>query len=201
MMRRFFYILVIALCLAHVAQAQEDVRRNIDIKEVTVYGQRPMKDIGVQRTRIDSAVLKENVSLSMADVLAFNSSIFVKSYGRATLSTVAFRGTSPSHTQVTWNGMKINSPMLGMTDFSMIPSYFIDDASLLHGTSSVNETGGGLGGAVRLSTRPAQNDGFGLQYVQGVGSFKTFDEFLRLTYGDDHWQVSTRAVYSSSPND
>ena len=200
-MRRFFYILVIALCLAHVAQAQDDVRRNIAIKEVTVYGQRPMKDIGVQRTRIDSAVLKENVSLSMADVLAFNSSIFVKSYGRATLSTVSFRGTSPSHTQVTWNGMKINSPMLGMTDFSMIPSYFIDDASLLHATSSVNETGGGLGGAVRLSTKPAQADGFGLQYVQGVGSFKTFDEFLRLTYGDDHWQLSTRAVYSSSPND
>ncbi len=200
-MRRFFYILVIALCLAHVVQAQDDVRRNIAIKEVTVFGQRPMKDIGVQRTRIDSAVLKENVSLSMADVLAFNSSIFVKSYGRATLSTVAFRGTSPSHTQVTWNGMKINSPMLGMTDFSMIPSYFIDDASLLHGTSSVNEMGGGLGGAVRLSTRPAQADGFGLQYVQGVGSFSTFDEFLRLTYGDDHWQLSTRAVYSSSPND
>ena len=181
--------------------AQDDVRRNISIKEVTVYGQRPMKDIGVQRTRIDSAVLKENVSLSMADVLTFNSSIFVKSYGRATLSTVAFRGTSPSHTQVTWNGMKLNSPMLGMTDFSMIPSYFIDDASLLHGTSSVNDSGGGLGGAVRLSTKPAQADGFGLQYVQGVGSFNTYDEFLRLTYGNDHWQISTRAVYSSSPNE
>ena len=201
-MKHFFlYILVALCCLPYNTWAQDDVRRNIAIKEVTVYGQRPMKDIGVQRTRIDSAVLKENVSLSMADVLAFNSSIFVKSYGRATLSTVSFRGTSPSHTQVTWNGMKINSPMMGMTDFSMIPSYFIDDASLLHGTSSVNDTGGGLGGAVRLSTKPAEADGFGLQYVQGVGSFQTFDEFLRLTYGDEHWQVSTRAVYSSSPNE
>ena len=97
--------------------------------------------------------------------------------------------------------MKINNPMLGMTDFSMIPSYFIDDASLLHGTSSVNETGGGLGGAVKLSTKPAEADGFRLQYIQGIGSFKTFDEFLRLTYGNNHWQISTRAVYSSSPND
>lgn len=137
----------------------------------------------------------------MADVLAFNSSIFVKSFGRATLSTVAFRGTSPSHTQVSWNGMKLNNPMLGMTDFSTIPSYFIDDASLLHGTSSVGETGGGLGGAVKLSTQPANAQGFGVQFIQGVGSFKSFDEFLRLTYGNDHWQVSTRAVYSSSPND
>ena len=155
----------------------------------------------MQQTKFDSVVLKENIALSIADVLTFNSSIFVKSYGRATLSTVAFRGTSPSHTQVTWNGMRINNPMLGMTDFSMIPSYFIDDASLLHGTSSVSETGGGLGGAVKLSTKPTQNDGFGLQYVQGVGSFKTFDEFLRLTYGNKKWQLSTRAVYSSSPNE
>ena len=166
-----------------------------------MYGERPMKEIGAQLTKFDSVVLKENIALSMADVLTFNSPIFVKSYGRATLSTVSFRGTSPSHTQVTWNGMKINNPMLGMTDFSMIPSYFIDDASLLHGTSSVNETGGGLGGAVKMSTLPAQNEGFGLQYVQGVGSFNTFDEFVRLTYGSDKWQISTRAVLSSSPNE
>ena len=171
------------------------------LPEVKVYHQRPMKEIGAQITRFDSMALKENVALSMADVLTFNSSIFVKNYGRATLSTVAFRGTSPSHTQVSWNGMKINSPMLGMTDFSMIPAYFIDDASLLHGTTSINETGGGLGGSVKLSTKPAEADGFGLQYVQGIGSFKTFDEFLRFTYGNKHWQVSTRAVLSSSPND
>lgn len=195
-MRALCYIF--ALLVTAIAVAEE---RTVAIREITVIGHRPMKEMGMQQTKLDSVALKENVSLSMADVLTFNSSIFVKNYGRATLSTVAFRGTSPSHTQVSWNGMKINNPMLGMTDFSMIPSYFIDDASLLHGTSSVSETGGGLGGAVKLMTRPAENRGFGLQYIQGIGSFKTFDEFLRLTYGDDHWQVSTRAVYSSSPND
>ena len=173
----------------------------VTIREVPVWGRRPMKSIGVQETRLDSLILKENIALSIADVLTFNSPIFVKQYGRATLSTVSFRGTGPSHTQVTWNGMRINNPMLGMTDFSMIPSYFIDDASLLHGTSSVNETGGGLGGLVRLSTAPADIRGFGLQYIQGIGMFKTFDEFLRLEWGDEHWQVSTRAVYQSSAND
>ena len=200
-MRRFGIIILVLLALPLALWAQDEPRRTIPIKEVTVYGRRPMKEIGVQQTKFDSVVLKENIALSIADVLTFNSSIFVKSYGRATLSTVAFRGTSPSHTQVTWNGMRINNPMLGMTDFSMIPSYFIDDVSLLHGTSSVSETGGGLGGAVKLSTKPAQREGFGLQYVQGVGSFKTFDEFLRLTYGNKKWQLSTRAVYSSSPNE
>ena len=125
--------------------SQGMTRRVYRIGEVVVFGKRPMKEIGVQKTKFDSLALKENIALSMADILTFNSSVFVKSYGRATLSTVAFRGTSPSHTQVIWNGMRINNPMLGMTDFSTIPSYFIDQASLLHGTSSVNETGGGLG--------------------------------------------------------
>lgn len=204
----FAFLLLPALLRAQSDQSAKDTgaaawreKGVVAIREVPVWGQRPMKSIGVQETKFDSVVLKENIALSIADVLTFNSSIFVKQYGRATLSTVSFRGTGPSHTQVTWNGMRINNPMLGMTDFSMIPSYFIDDASLLHGTSSVNEAGGGLGGLVKLSTAPAAADGFGLQYIQGIGMYRTFDEFLRLTWGDKRWQVSTRAVYQSSAND
>ena len=198
-MKRIALIATVMTLTVGSAAAQSMRGRNL--REVTVTGRRPMKDIGVQKTVFDSLALKENIALSMADVLTYNSSVFVKSYGRATLSTVAFRGTSPSHTQVTWNGMRINNPRLGMTDFSTIPSYVIDRAALLHGTSSVNETGGGLGGLVKLSTTPDVGEGVNLQYVQGIGSFSTFDEFLRFTYGSDRWQVSTRAVYSSSPND
>lgn len=193
---RLTYLLFFVALLPILVNAE----KNIVIPEVTVYGSKPMKEIGIQQTKFDSAALRENISLSMADILTYNSPVFVKNYGRATLSTVAFRGTSPSHTQVTWNGMRLNNPMLGMTDFSMIPSFFIDNASLLHGTSSVNETGGGLGGAVKLSTQPSTNNGFGLQFVQGVGSFCTFDDFLRLTYGNRHWQTSTRVAFSYSKN-
>lgn len=193
--------ILIILSLLLTAVTHISAQRSYRLGEVVVKAKRPMKEIGVTKTTFDSAMLKENIALSMADILTFNSSIFVKSYGRATLSTVAFRGTSPSHTQVTWNGMRINNPMLGMTDFSTIPSYFIDQASLLHGTSSVNEAGGGLGGLVRLGTAPDTPEGFNVQYVQGIGSFSTFDEFARVTYGSDKWHVSTRAVHSSSPND
>ena len=205
MIHKTIKIAIILVCIlagnVQSLYAQDMTKRVFRLREVTVIGRRPLKDIGVQKTLFDSIALKDNIALSMADVLTFNSSVFVKSYGRATLSTVAFRGTSPSHTQVTWNGMRINNPMLGMTDFSTIPSYFIDQASLLHGSSSVNEIGGGLGGLVKLSTVPDAADGFNLQYIQGIGSFKTFDESMRLSYGSDHWDISTRAVYSSSPND
>lgn len=199
-MRKWVNFIALAVLTLQSVPALSQLKAK-DLGGVVVTAKRPMKEIGVQKTTFDSTQLKENVALSMADILAFNSSVFVKSYGRATLSTVAFRGTSPSHTQVTWNGMRINNPMLGMTDFSTIPAYFIDNASLLHGSSSVGETGGGIGGLVKLGTAPDVPEGFGARYVQGIGSFKTFDEFGRFSYKNDHWTVSTRAVYSSSPND
>lgn len=194
-MKKIFSIILLSIGISVIPSTAQ-----ITIDQAEIWADRVMKDIGVRKTTFDSVRLKENITLSMADLLTYNTSIFVKSYGRATLSTISFRGTGASHTQVLWNGMKINSPMLGMTDFSMIPSYFIDDATLLHGSSSVNETGGGLGGAVKLETKPAQNDGFSAQYTQGIGSFYTFDEFLRLTYGTPRLQLSTRVLLSTSPN-
>ena len=67
----------------HSSDNKNWAEKGIVIREVEILGKRPMKDIGVQQTRFDSLVLKENIALSMADILTFNSSIFVKSYGRA----------------------------------------------------------------------------------------------------------------------
>ena len=97
MRKSLLYIALLLVATASLAQNKE-VRWSLNIPEVTILGQRPMKEIGTQQTKFDSLALKENIALSMADILTFNSSIFVKSYGRATLSTVSFRGTSPSHT-------------------------------------------------------------------------------------------------------
>ena len=155
---------------------------SMDLDEIQVTAHRRLKDAGVQKTELDTTVLHDNIALSMSDILTQHSTLFIKSYGRATESTAEFRGTSPSHTQVLWNGMKINSPMLGTVDFSTIPAYFVDQATLLHGASSLTLTGGGLGGAVEMKTLPLFGQGYALQYIQGIGSFSTYDQFLRFTY-------------------
>ena len=197
-MKKIFTLIFITLLTIATLTAQE---KHYQLQEVTFEARRPLKDIGVVKTSFDSLMLKENIALSMADILTYHSGLFVKNYGRATLSTVSFRGTSPSHTQVSWNGIPVNSPMLGMTDFSLIPAYFIDDASLLHGASSVSDTGGGLGGMVNLATRQNAEDGIDMSYIQGIGSFSTFDEFLKVGYKNDRFESRTRVVYSSSKND
>lgn len=197
-MKSLCFILT-AATLPLCANAQ-DAHRPIQLDDVQVVAARRLKDVGIEKTTIDTLILHDNISLSIADILSKNSTLFVKTYGRATESTAEFRGTSPSHTQVTWNGMKINSPMLGTLDFSTIPAYFIDETNLYHGASSINITGGGLGGAVELVTKPATAEGLHAQYVQGIGSFDTYDQFLRLTYHKERWAASTRIVYSTSNN-
>jgi iron complex outermembrane receptor protein len=132
---------VFFLCIS--ANAQK-VDKDLRLQEVEVTAKRPLKNTGIEKTQLDTLVLHDNIALSMADILQQNSTLFIKSYGRATESTAEFRGTSPSHTQVTWNGMKINSPMIGTVDFSTIPAYFIDEANLYHGASSITLSGGGL---------------------------------------------------------
>ena len=193
--------LAVSLSLSVLYAAGETPKEGTRFGEVTVTAHRPLADIGLQKAIVDSAALRDNISLSMADVLGMSSSLFVKSSGRATLSTVSFRGAASSHTAVTWNGLDINNPALGMTDFSLIPAYFVDKATLIHGASSVAGASGALGGLVELSSKADEREGLSLQFVQGVGSFTTFDEFLRVGYGNERWHTTTRVVLSSSKND
>lgn len=162
---------ILGITLAATLAAAATDPMSVTLPGITVAARRPA-DIGRVESRLDSAALRESVALSLSDVLGFNSSIFLKNYGRATTSTANFRGTSPSHTQVSWNGMRISSPMLGSTDFSLIPSYFVDKVSILHGSSSLSDTGGGLGGLVKLTSDAAStmiHDGLSARYVQGIG--------------------------------
>ena len=182
--------------------SQEQYERLVELQEVPVTARRPLSNVGTTMTTLDTLTLRETVVNSIADVLAQNTPIFIKSYGRGSLATASFRGTAPSHTQVLWNGMKLNSPTLGMVDFSMIPSFFIDKGSLYHGASSVGVVGGGLGGAVALDTKYTPGlDGVKLNFIQGISSFSTYDEFLRVQYGNEKFQSSTRFYYANAKND
>lgn len=178
----------------------QDTELSYKVEKVTISA-RSMSGIGATQTSLDSVALRGDISSSLAEVLSQNTSIFIKSYGRGSMASASFRGTAPSHTQVTWNGIKMNSPMVGMVDFSLIPSYFIDEAKIYHGASSVGISGGGLGGAISLASGQEVARGWDAEFIQGISSFSTFDEFLRVTYGNEKFGSSTRVSYASSDND
>lgn len=173
-----------------------------NIKGIEVVASRIFKkeEAGMRETLVDSLVMINKVNLSLSDLLSENTSVFIKSHGRGALATASFRGTASSHTQVKWNGMDINSQMTGMVDFSLIPVFIIDDISLKHGTSSIADKSGGLGGSININNKMVIDSGFHLKYIQGIGSFKTFDEYLQLSYGKPKIKLKTRLYHNYSKN-
>ena len=126
----------------------------ISIEEVPVFGRKTIQEAGTMTTRIDTLVLQMLKTQTISELLSSYTPVFIKSYGRGSTATASFRGTAPSHTQVYWNGMKLNSPMRGDVDFSLFPVYFIDDLSLQHGGSSLQSGSGALGGSVLINNKP-----------------------------------------------
>ncbi len=172
----------------------------LKLGEISVFSSRPVEQTALTVTELDSALLSRQISRSLSELIAENSSLFIKSLGRGALATVSFRGTSPSHTIVNWNGLELNSPMLGMVDFSQIPVFFLDEVSILHGNSSLTEMPGALGGVLDLNTKINSGKGFSGTLMQGLGSYGTYDEYGRLDIGGKKIHSVTRLFYDHSDN-
>lgn len=194
-------LVVLGVVLHTAATAQR--RDSVLLNEFTVQATRLFEKeaAGGKETHVDTTVLAVNVNHTLSELLSENTHVFIKSYGRGSLATASFRGTAPSHTQVVWNGMPVNSPMLGMVDFSLIPVYFIDDLTLKHGGASIEESSGALGGNVLLQNKPDWNNELSGRFIQGFGSFTTVEDFLQVNMGNKKIQSKSRAYYTYSKND
>jgi len=172
----------------------------IKIQEVKVFGQRKIQEAAAMVSRIDTVALQMMKTQTISELLSSYSPVFLKSYGRGSTATASFRGTASSHTQVYWNGIKLNSPMRGDVDFSLFPVYFIDDISLQHGGSSLQSGSGALGGSILINNKPDWNDRLSVRYVQTVESFATSKEYLNVGYGNGKLQFKTRLFSDYSKN-
>lgn len=192
---------IIILMQVKLASAQH-ISDTLRIKTVEIYADKIIKEeAGKTTSKIDSIAMIKALTSNLSELISQNTPIFIKEYGRGAMATASFRGTAPSHTQVSWNGISLNSPMLGMVDFSTIPVYFTDNVSLLHGSGSLTEKSGALGGVVILDNTTDWQNKFSGRLLTGVGSYGTKDEFFQINGGNRKIQSQTRAYYNYSDND
>ncbi len=173
----------------------------IHLTEVKIFNQENFTRQAYSFSELDSVSLNQNMNVSLSDILARHSTIYIKSTGRGTLSTASFRGTNASHTRICWNGLPLNSPMLGQNDLSLIPGLFLDNVSLYHGGSSLIYTPGALGGVIALDNKPVWNDKNSFSIINEIASFGTYQTFGKLELKKNKWISISRAFYSHSDND
>ncbi|NPA68818.1 MAG: TonB-dependent receptor plug domain-containing protein [Chlorobi bacterium] len=173
----------------------------INIGEVKITEPRLLKNKGFNINEIDSAVLAENIMSSLSELLSSETTVFVKSYGQGSLATVSFRGTGASHTQILWNDISLNNPMLGQADISLIPVFFIDKAELDKGGSSLKSVSGALGGSIVLISEPDFDKDFSFSIMQTAGSNDTYQTFSDIKTGNDFFRSEWKFFHEQSDND
>ncbi|HAM11525.1 MAG TPA: hypothetical protein DCP74_14955 [Bacteroidales bacterium] len=173
----------------------------IEIKEVIITHKKVPADlIGFKSIAIDSSVTGNFSHETLADLLAQSSDISVKSYGVGGSATPSFRGTSASQTQLQWNNISINNPMLGQADLSLIPVGLIDKIDIYYGGSSMPAGNGGIGGTINLQTKPVWNNNTTITLNPGAGSFGHYSGVVKVRTGSLSFQSVTKAYMQYAEN-
>ncbi|MFC2089705.1 TonB-dependent receptor plug domain-containing protein [Bacteroidota bacterium] len=193
-------ILLCFISWALYAQGIRDSLFTIDQVEIKETRDFSKETAGLMEIKVDSFLIVKHYGSSLSDLLSEHTGIQIKNYGRGALATTAFRGTAPSHTKVTWNGIDINSPMLGMVDFSLIPVFIIDELNVQYGAASLASRSGGLGGLIELRNQPDWKNRRSVKIYQEIGSFRTGSIFSQYDVGNEYIQSRTRLYYNSSEN-
>ncbi len=197
-MKHLLTIVIVMLCVTAFADDPPDT---LYIPQLEIFSAKPEHPAGMVSIQIDTLVLQNERAVSMSDLLDAHSTVFIKNEGRGALSTVSFRGTAASHTDVLWNGMSIRSPMLGQVDFSLLPVFLFDDVTLKPGNSTLSETSGALGGAVLLKTKANGSQPFSLDFLTSAGSYSTFNNFIKIGIAGKSVNSDTRVYDIQSKND
>ncbi|NSW95626.1 MAG: TonB-dependent receptor, partial [Bacteroidales bacterium] len=195
-----FYIALL-FSLSVEGQITSGLNDTVLIKGVVISGR--AKDAalaGFKKIKLDSLDIKECLTSSVADILSVNTTIFVKSFGPGTSSTSSSRGTGANHTLIAWNGIKINNPMLGQSDLSLLPSGLMDEVHIYQGGGSMELQSGGLGSAVNLLTMPEWNRKTNVSIGTSAGTYGRLNLLAKLSTGSKNFHSITRLFSAYSKN-
>ena len=198
---KFFINLILLLSAFPFYVCSQSLSDTIHIQEVTIVKKEIADEKVFIQSKLDSFAMTGTQSLSLSELLNKYSTVYIKSTGRGTLSTASIRGTGASHTKVLWNGMMINSPMLGQVDLSLIPVCFLDDISLFSGGSSLIQGSGALGGIIYLENKPDWNKKTGLSLRSEFASFRTYNLSGKFHFHKNKMISSSRVYHNHSVND
>lgn len=171
------------------------------LKEVVIESSKlTSPNFSVRTQKLDSSIASIATATSVADLLNREASLFVKSYGSGGLATLSTQGTGAAHTALIWNGIRINNPMLGLSDLSLVPSFLLDEATIQYGGSGPVQGNGAVGGTLHLNSSPEASDGVGVKFLTGISSFGGFQNGLSLNTHNGNVLTKTRIYTQGAQN-
>ncbi|UMB61123.1 TonB-dependent receptor [Lutibacter sp. A80] len=197
-MMRYILLCIIFLISSNSFAQQDSIQHLKVVNLNTVILQKHSKGYKVL-TLSDSVIIKNTESFST--LLRFNTPIYIKEYGAGGTSSASFRGTSASNTAVIWNGININSINNGQTGFNALNVNLVDNINVRSGGGSIEFGSGAIGGTVHLNDQLRFGKHLTNQLVSSVGSFNTYNNLYKFSYGTAKVAAKIGVSYNQSEND
>jgi len=138
---------------------------------------------------------------SLPDLLSQEANIFIKSYGSGSLATSSIRGGSAGHTLLLWNGLPLQSPMLGLLDLSFLPLNIAEEINLQRGGNSALWGSGAIGGTISMANQADFSNRLSISSRTEIGSFGLRNQQFQLRIGNSKIQTSSKYFYKEADND
>lgn len=185
----FFPVLLFA------QEEERDSLRQAELPLITV-----KSDNTTGPVRSPTPYINKYVGQSLVDELVGSGMLFIKTYGLGSLATASLRGGAAGQTAISWNGIALQSPMLGLVDLSLIPTIHIDQATVDGGGQSAAMGSGAVAGSIAFETyRP--DTAFRMAHHFATGSFGLFHSAHRLSGGKEKLRFRLSAQFDKATND
>ena len=198
-MKQVYILVIFIFSFSFVSKAQIDAIQKLD--EV-VLSDSKLKNYasGVKIETLTDSVITNN-TVSLTNLLTFNSNIYFKENGLGMVSSPSFRGTNASQTAVIWNGININSQLNGQTDFNTINTANYNAIDIRSGGGSVQYGSGAIGGSIHLNNTLSFTEHLNHTVRLSYGSFDTKNTNFMSSYGSDNLSFNLGVAYVDSQND
>ena len=155
--------------------------------------------VGSKTIELDSAFQLGYLQLSQS--IHLDLPVFVKSYGPSAIATFSVRGTGAQHTDVLWNGLTMNSPMLGLYDLNLASPTAFEAIDFHYGGASLISGASSFGGALNLKNELdfSKHVKYGADVF--LGSYQTSHTGVELSASNGRFVWRTKLIWDRSLND
>ncbi len=196
-------VAILLFNLVAIPSASQDLfaEDTVNISAVTVTAPASPRLSPYTVVRVEPAIMARHMGGDLAAMLQSASMLYVKRYGNHGLASVSVRGMSGSHTLVTWNGLPLNSPGNGYSDFTTIPVMAFSSARITSGGSDLDDVAGYIGGKVELVNDPEYAAGKKASVSLGAGNYSDYLSSAAFTYGGTDSYLRLGAWAGKARND
>ena len=197
-MKKTYLIVLLIICSASMYAQLDSIQH---LNEVLVIDAK-LEDYseGFKLIQLSDTLIARN-SVSLTEVLNFNSTLYFKENGYGMVSSPSFRGTNASQTAVIWNGIPVNSNLNGQTDFNTISPSSFNTIIIRSGGGSTQYGSGAVGGSIHLNNTIDFQNKQSSELKLSYGSFSTIVGVFKSRFSSDKKYIDFGIDFISSEND